>query len=168
MKRWMLATTVTAITIGAAVAIPVMADGNFNFRNGGWMSGMMGGYSGMSRMMQDAGHGWMDDGAMTGFGMLDGAFDTDGDGFVSPDEMRAGRLTAIAAFDADANGVLSRDEFETLRQARIQDRTEDQFRRLDANGDGQISAEEFAAPQSGWNGYRSASGPAQQRGYGMN
>jgi len=169
MKRMILATT--AIAISAAVAIPVLADGNRSFgngRNAPWMQGsaqmgpgsMMGGDVGMMQMMQmmqGAGNGWMDGGAMApgamnGFGALDGAFDTDGDGVVTPEEMRAGRLSSVETYDADGNGTLSLDEFEAFHAARIQKLTEGRFQALDADGDGQVTAEEFAAPRFGRNG----------------
>ena len=171
MKRFILATTVTAIAIGAAVAVPVLADGSHNFGNGSnapWMQGsaqrgpgsMMGGDASMmqmARMMQGAGNGWMGGGAMApdamnGFGALDGAFDTDGDGNVTPEEIRAGRLGSIETYDADGNGALSLAEFEALRAARIQELTEGRFQALDADGNGQITAEEFASPPFGRNG----------------
>ena len=60
------------------------------------------------------------------------AFDLDGDGVLSPNEVDA------AAFDLNEDGKLSREEWE-LANAHT---------RIDANGDGQIDRDEFRARRS--------------------
>ena len=162
MKRFILATAAVA-AIGAAVAIPVLADANHGAgeqRFGAWagqmgqmgagamMDGDMGQMMGMMQMMQGhqggmVGHGFAGPGGM---GHMQGAFDADNDGTVTPDELRAGLLEALSTYDADGNGMLSLDEFETMHTAHIREMTVDRFQVLDADGDGQVTAEEMAAP----------------------
>lgn len=103
--------------------------------------------------------------------------DTDGDGAVSVDEAKAYRAAQFAAKDTDGNGTLSRDEMVAAMTAPAQaraakmvdtmliwrdsdgdgalslaempgDATMQMFQRLDADGDGLVTAEEFAAARS--------------------
>jgi hypothetical protein len=115
---------------------------------GAGQAGGMGNMGGMMQMMQRM-HGQMMSGGMGG-GMMgsnaNAAFDTDGDGTVSPDEMRAGLAAQLAKYDADGNGVLSIAEFETLNSAMIRNSMVDRFQALDEDGDGQITNEEMTAP----------------------
>lgn len=73
--------------------------------------------------------------------------DTDGDGAVSLDELRAARPQVSAerfdAADADGNGVLSADELRAMRGYRRPGRRA--LERLDADGDGSISLPEIQA-----------------------
>ena len=108
-------------------------------------TGMMDeGMGGMMRMMQMM-HGQQP-------GMMDGAdhvlrvLDADGDGNVSPDEFRTGMQAELAKYDADGNGSLSLAEFETMHAAHIREATVDRFQVFDADGDGQVTADEIAAP----------------------
>jgi len=61
-------------------------------------------------------------------------------------------------FDIDADGVITEEEFYTVRNNRIKERMDQGYRMrnlpnaptfadLDADGDGEISAEEYAAHQ---------------------
>ncbi|SEL41017.1 EF-hand domain-containing protein [Jannaschia helgolandensis] len=112
----------------------------------GGMSGMMGGQGGMSGMMahmQKMGGGMM--GGMGPMSMML-AFDTDGDGTVSPEELRTGLLAKLGEFDADGDGSLSISEFETLHSAMIRETMVDRFQYLDADGDGIVTAGEMTAP----------------------
>ena len=115
----------------------------------GGKSGMMGADMMGGGMM---GGGMMGPNAM-GSGMMMGGgehlrslFDADGDGKVSPDELRTGYLDALQTYDADGNGTLSLDEFETMHAAHIRETTVDRFQAFDADGDGQVTADEITAP----------------------
>ncbi len=102
-------------------------------------SQMMGGGQGMM------GGGMMGGGKMGGMGYLKG-MDADGDGTVSPDEMRAGLDAKLKDFDANGDGTLSIEEFEALHSAAIRDKMVDRFQMLDSDGDGMVTADEMAAP----------------------
>ncbi|MBX9462635.1 MAG: EF-hand domain-containing protein [Aquamicrobium sp.] len=75
--------------------------------------------------------------------------DTDGDGIFSRDEIAAVRERLFARLDLDGDGNLEAREVEELRDAimdravAVQARLARQSRRMDANGDGTVSAEEF-------------------------
>ena len=122
----------------------------------GGMSGMMGGQGGMSGMMGGQGgmSGMMGHMQKMGGGMMGGmgpmsmmlAFDTDGDGTVSPEELRTGLQAKLGEFDADGDGSLSISEFETLHSAMIRETMVDRFQYLDADGDGIVTAGEMTAP----------------------
>lgn len=90
--------------------------------------------------------------------------DKDGDGFVTKLEFSDNRAAMFQEVDANKDGILSQDELQKAREAWHQkmgkpatDQSQDQsqaqpgkekrgfMKRIDANEDGQISAEEFAA-----------------------
>ena len=137
---------------GAGQAATAPHQGGMGGMGGGGQAGGMGNMGGMMQMMQKM-HGQMMSGGMGG-GMMDGgmggaanmAFDTDGDGKVSPDEMRAGLAAQLAQYDADGDGVLSIAEFEALNSAMIRNQMVDRFQALDEDGDGQVTGDEMAAP----------------------
>lgn len=76
-------------------------------------------------------------------------FDSDGDGRISQAEIDAAAARHAADVDANADGVISAAELETYREARRAEararRQQHMLERFDANADGQLSAEEFAA-----------------------
>lgn len=126
----------------------------------GMMGGMMGGQPGdrddMMRMMMRMHGQTMGGGMMGGMGPAGGmmggiesmmqAFDADGDGNVTPEELRAGLEARLAKYDADGGGSLSLGEFEALHSAMIRETMVDRFQALDNDGDGQITKEEMTAP----------------------
>ena len=119
-------------------------------KSGGMMGGMGSTGGGMMGGMGSMGSGMMGGMGSMGSGMMggavDSAFDTDGDGTVSPEEMRAGLAAQLKEYDADGNGVLSIAEFETLNSAATRNLMVDRFQALDEDGDGQITSAEMAAP----------------------
>lgn len=137
-----LATT-TAIVAGLTLPALAHGDGQGWFggqggqqgqANGGMMGGQMGGQMG---------------GSMMGGGQMGGMmqqFDADGDGTVTPDELRTGLTDKLKEFDADGNGSLSLDEFDALRSSLMRERTVDKFQFLDDDGDGQVTADEITKP----------------------
>lgn len=126
---------------GASGATPMhgmgMGDTHGSDRGQGYMHG-----KGMMRNMQ--GHGMMNGSGMMG-GMFE-KFDGDGDGVVSPDEMREGFAARMREFDSDGDGTLTLEEFEAFHAAMIRNMVVDHFQALDEDGDGRITAEEMDAP----------------------
>lgn len=92
---------------------------------------MMGGGSGMPMMDRDMMR------MMMGSGMM-----------AQPSAAEAGvaMQARLAEFDANGDGFLSLPEFEALHAAMTRETTVDRFQHLDADGDGQVSATEMAAP----------------------
>ena len=70
--------------------------------------------------------------------------DTDRDGRVSQAEFLS-RLDRMAAVDANRDGSITPDERRAAMQARVVQRRDSAFDRLDANDDGAVSREEFSA-----------------------
>ena len=121
--------------------------------------GMGGAQGGMMQMMQMMGQmhgakGGLSQGAMMGGGQFGGMgpgamiqnFDADKDGFISPDELRAGMLEELRTYDADGDGALSLEEYAALNAARVRTRMVDRFQALDDDGDGLVTEAEMAAP----------------------
>src|SRR6056297_3307868 len=124
MKR----TKIFAIGLAAAAALslPALAHGDKDRgqRGGGYGHHQGGGAFGHGMM-----GGPMMGGGEPGYGMMGGigqmhgrmleAFDADGDGSLSADELRSGLQDKLAEYDADGDGNLSLDEFETLHSDMI-------------------------------------------------
>jgi Ca2+-binding EF-hand superfamily protein len=72
--------------------------------------------------------------------------DTDADGRLSADEIRAARADRFAKADADGDKVLTLEEFGTIWNARMDRHMVRMFQRLDRDGDLAITAEEAARP----------------------
>ena len=104
-----------------------------------------------------------------------GFFDTDGNGLISPDELAAGQqkrramrmggqgrgrsMPTFADFDTNGDGRLLEQEFYEARNRRIGERARQgyqmrnlgrapSFQELDADGNGEVTPEEFAAHQA--------------------
>lgn len=116
------------------------------------MMRMHGGMAG-SGMMAGAGMGMGAPDGLAGMGMspgmammpgLDG--DADGDGAVTPDELRARLRDLFVEYDADANGSLSLEEFAALHAALMRETMVDRFQFLDDDGDGAVTATEIDKP----------------------
>lgn len=67
------------------------------------------------------------------------SIDTNADGTISPDEMKAARSTQFKAADADHDGVLTLAESKAWMSQRVEDR----FKALDTDGNGQVSVAEL-------------------------
>lgn len=189
-QRFILALSMAAATAlsGAAYAQNAQGyGGKTKPADGGMMmqgdsSGMMGDMSGMMQKMHrmhDNKMGGMGD---MGRGMMGGAMmqmlDADGDGNVTPQEMREQMQAKLTEYDNDGDGTLSISEFETLHSAMIREKMVDKFQHLDADGDGAITSDEMTAPakkmermqkmRSGMGQMQGQPGSGQGMGSGMN
>jgi hypothetical protein len=91
--------------------------------------------------------GMMEDGP---FGMMMfESFDTDGDGRITVEEMKARRSAVVAGTDANGDGKLSAEELAAqdmrMMQQMAMARATMRVERLDVDGDGLLSVEELAA-----------------------
>ena len=76
--------------------------------------------------------------------------DLDADGNVSLDEIGGENKRRLGAVDLDGNGLISPDEFRRRGQLLVAMRTTTIFDLLDANGDGNLTADELTAPAGRW------------------
>jgi Ca2+-binding EF-hand superfamily protein len=83
---------------------------------------------------------------MTRGGMMGGGnryalsnFDSDKDGSLSEDELRAGLLGDLKTYDTDGDGALSLAEFEPLHAAHTRTMMVRGFQMLDEDGDGKVT-----------------------------
>jgi hypothetical protein len=81
-----------------------------------------------------------------------GEMDTNGrgGGALLREQFEAKRAALFQEADADRNGMLTPSEFARLDELLERHRIEFRFRRLDANGDGSVSIEEFTAARPPW------------------
>ncbi|WP_185020846.1 EF-hand domain-containing protein [Histidinibacterium lentulum] len=86
-------------------------------------------------------------GALSGFAELD----ADGDGVLSAEELRAPMAARFAAADTDGSGTLTAEELAAAIEARMVERgaqiAERMLARRDADGSGDLSLEELAGPR---------------------
>mgnify|MGYP000515186210 CR=1 FL=1 len=157
MKRRTILTLGALATTAAigAVGLPALAQGwgpqhMMQIMHGsqdGWgpqrMQGQRGFMGGPGTMRGPCGHGPM--GAITDHAIFR-SFDADADGTVSAEELESGLAGLHEEYDADGNGSLSAEEFEALFAEATRGFAERPFTVLDADRDGEISAEEMAFP----------------------
>lgn len=87
--------------------------------------------------------------------------DADADQRISQAEFVAARVDRLAAADANGDGSVTPDEMRAAAQARHAQRAGAQFDRLDADNNGSISKAEFEARREG----RGERGPRADRGH---
>ncbi len=75
-------------------------------------------------------------------GMLE-AYDSNGDGKLTQQEIDAARADQLRKFDADGDGGLNLDEYRALWLDAMRERMVDRFQAHDDDGDGKVTAEEF-------------------------
>ena len=132
MKRSMKIAIAAAAV--AAVGATAFAAAVAHERGGGHKSWMQGhGSHGMS-----GGHG------RHGGGMrMMEAYDTNGDGKLTQEEVDQARAAQLKKFDRDGDGVLSIGEYEALWLDAMREGMVDRFQEHDADGDGKVTQEEF-------------------------
>lgn len=77
-------------------------------------------------------------------GDLHKEWDTNGDGEISKDEIRAAKKKQLAEYDRNRDGKLSLDEYKKLWIAKQNSRMVDDFQDLDEDGDAKVTLDEFA------------------------
>lgn len=169
MKRIPTTALGLAAILGVAAASPAMAHGpgwggpaqgmgpgmmgQGQWGGQGMGPGMMDHMSSMMPMMMRM-HGSMMGGMGMGGGMgmmgpmgaMTDLFDSDENGVLTADELRAGLTARLEQYDADGDGRLSLEEFEGLHAVMVRPAMVDRFQALDENGDGAVTGEEITAP----------------------
>ena len=74
--------------------------------------------------------------------------DADTDGRLSQAEFVTARVQRLSVADANRDGTVAAEEMRAARQARMANRGQGRFDRLDADNDGMISRAEFDAPRA--------------------
>ncbi|WP_294225990.1 EF-hand domain-containing protein [uncultured Shimia sp.] len=73
--------------------------------------------------------------------------DTNGDGFITVEEMAAKAAERFAGIDVDGDGVITKEELTAFAESKGNDRMvkklDHMMSRMDANGDGQLSVDEM-------------------------
>lgn len=146
-QKTLLAATALAATVIGGASFAESHHGHKGKTGSNCPAGMM--HNGGPEMMGM--HGEMMGGGMMGSigpmgGVMMQMFDADGDGTVTPNEMRTQLQAKLTEFDSDGDGALAIAEFETLHSAMIREMMVDKFQHLDADGDGAVTAEEMTAP----------------------
>ncbi|WP_321392340.1 EF-hand domain-containing protein [Emcibacter sp.] len=102
---------------------------------------LKGGHPGWTQGMGHGKHGSM--------GMFRELMDADGDGNISKQEIAKFHEDRINQADRNKDGSLSLEEFDVMQEALMEEakklHLKKKFDRLDANGDGRVSAEEMTA-----------------------
>ncbi len=75
--------------------------------------------------------------------------DADGDGKITQDEMQVHHAAQFSMADTDGNGALSPDEMLARAQERMARRVSHMIKRLDGDGDGELSMEEMGKRHKG-------------------
>lgn len=125
--KFALAAGTLGILVIGGVAGVANADGGWGKGPGGWGKGH--------------GRGMM-------AGQLMERYDTNKDGKISQEEIDANRTEWHAEFDADKNATLSLDEFQNLWLKAHRERMVRDFQRLDRDGNGQVTLDEYKQPLS--------------------
>ncbi|MEL6259111.1 MAG: EF-hand domain-containing protein, partial [Pseudomonadota bacterium] len=73
--------------------------------------------------------------------------DGNGDGAISKDEVEAHRAEVFATADADNNGLVTQAELEAHREAHKAEFRSKVFSKVDVDGDGALSLDEFQTPE---------------------
>ena len=89
--------------------------------------------------------------------------DADGDQRLSQAEFVGRRVERLTAADSDRDGSVTRDEMRAAIQVRAAGRADARFDRLDADNDGSISKAEFDARRDHRAGTRAERGPRRAR-----
>ena len=75
-------------------------------------------------------------------------YDGDGDGKISQEDVDSNRAEWHKKFDTDGNGTLSLKEFESLWLEAKRQRMVRSFQRFDADGDAQMTLDEYQEPMA--------------------
>ena len=136
---------VTKISVAAAALLAVGAAAVAAQAGGGWRGHDGPGH--FSGAHYGGGHGAKHGGKHGGrMSMVLRYFDSNGDGAVSQAEIDEVRNERFAAFDGNSDNALSLEEFEGLWLDFMRERMVDGFQRLDADGDGLVTAAEVDRP----------------------
>lgn len=151
MQRKGLALSIALLaTVGVASAVAA-AGGGFSGKehgHGGWHEGRHGGHHGAHR----GHHGGKKHGKMGRMMMLK-KLDADKDGTVTLEEFLKPKSESFAELDKNSDGALDASELTARMQEKAGQRQRMMMARLDADGDGKVTKDEFEkSSQRGWRG----------------